>query len=248
MLFFNTILYLNHVWIHLKPASKHWIQTIQNKTMLKQKYYTYALKWDLSASLWIRNRNRKSQQKKQHRTYEVVSKTRDNDKSSSSNEKKKKKLYEMTAHKRKSFFSGHKYRCQARRKRKDDSKLLNTMTTTISIQSVAMRCNTCQHQFTDQVDHFALLFIRNGILMWLYWDGFTLHFHSVIPFNLSAFALLHWSRLQHLWWIEVYSKKMAQQANSRQQQQQQQIVSIADTAIPQYQLQVNEIQKSSSYR
>lgn len=41
---------------------------------------------------------------------------------------------------------------------------------------------------------------------------------------------------------------MAQQANSREQQQQQQIVSIADTAIPQYQLQVNEIQKSSSHR
>lgn len=44
-------------------------------------------------------------------------------------------------------------------------------------------------------DHFALLFIRNGILMWLYWDGFSLHFHSVIPFNLSAcisFSFSHW--------------------------------------------------------
>lgn len=102
-----------------------------------------------------------------NQTYEVVWKKREIMKTTptAAGSNRKKKQYEMTAHKRKSFFSGHKYRCQARRKRKDDSKLLNTMTTTISIQSVAMRCNTCQHQFTDQVDHFALLFIRNGILM-----------------------------------------------------------------------------------
>lgn len=78
-----------------------------------------------------------------------------------------------------------------RRKRKDDS-LCDTADEWLNetANETDHTLHTCQFIGSSAIilALFCLLFIRNGILMWLYWDGFLLHFLRVIPFNLCAIA------------------------------------------------------------